>query len=206
MKKLFYLQFNWIQDIWSCHTASSYSLALVVSNKSKKATVKVAPSPWVLWDWQEGSARVRLQSEAFSFSEAQDLIRPVLKTSFLCTACVSTVLMPMYCKLNAFKTYRHMVLCPSILFLPRFFNWVFSSRQVTEQAPPCFPLARGCSVLSLILSAPSSCLGAPGLLPWPQVSQARGTVSFFPQEKRLQESSQPGLRKGDVLPHSPELR
>lgn len=43
MKKWFYLQFNWIQYIWSCHTASSYSLGLVVSNKSKKAK-EVAPS------------------------------------------------------------------------------------------------------------------------------------------------------------------
>lgn len=59
---------------------------------------------------------------------------------------------------------------------------------------------------------PWSCLLPPPalahleLLPWPRASQARGTVCFLPQEKRLQEASQPGLRKGDVLPHSPALR
>lgn len=109
-------------------------------------------------DWQEESARVRLQSEAFSFNETQHLMRHILKMWFLCTSCVSTILVPMYCKLNAFKTYRHMIICPSALFLLRFFYWEFSSRQGHWTSPSLLPTGLWCSVVSPLLPAPSSCL------------------------------------------------
>lgn len=200
MKKLFNLQFNCIQDIWSCHTASSYSLGLVVSNKSKKATVEVAPSYGYCRtaqtnDWQEGSTRVRLQSEAFSFSETQDLMRPILKTWFLCTSCASTVLVPMYCKLNAFNTYRHMIICPSALFLPWFFKLGIFIQAGSLKQPLLvahWPVGAQWYPWSCLLPPPALCTA---LLPWPWVSQARDTVCFL-----LQEASQPGLRKWDVSP------
>lgn len=159
-------------------------------------------------DWQEGSGRVRLQSEVFSFSETQGLMRPILKMWFLCTSCVSTVLMPMCCTLNAFKTYRDIIICSSALFLPRFFYWEFSSRQSHWTSPSL--LTTGLWVLSGIPSLACSfllpCALGCSLGSGAWVSQARGTVCFLPQEKRLQEASQSGLRTWDVFPHSPALR
>lgn len=168
-------------------------------------------------DWQEGSARVRLQSEAFSFSETQDLMRPILKLGSFSHHVFQQFWWQ--CTVN----YMHLRLTDKWFYAhqhfsyPDFFIGSFHPGRVTEPAPPCCPLAYGCSVVSLILPSPSSCLGAPGTAPLalgqpskrhclfpPSGEKVAGGIPAWPKERRCfppQSCTEVNPQEQDVSKH-----